>query len=139
RSSAPTPTESVHAIGFGGRTLMASTIRTAVSEGTRARASTRLALDAKGLRPHHWLVLSAWCGLVCGLLEVALIVLRKHTVDLNQFYWMSRHFVWLIPLTNLLIFLVLGLALAVLTVCWPRRGSWLGARLLCALALLPLL
>ena len=37
-------------------------------------------------------------------------MLRKHTFDLNQFYWMSRHFVWLIPLTNLLIFLVLGLA-----------------------------
>ena len=50
-----------------------------------------------------------WCGLVSGPLEVGAIVLRKHTVDLNQFYWMSRHFVWLIPLTDLLIFLALGL------------------------------
>ena len=53
-------------------------------------------------------------------------MLRKHTFDLNQFYWMSRHFVWLIPLTNLLIFLSLGLGLAVLSHFWPRRGRWLG-------------
>ncbi len=84
------------------------------------------------------LVLSLWCGMVAGLLEVAAIVLRKHTVDLNRFYWMSRHFVWLIPLTNLLIFLVLGLVLALVTLVWPRRGSGISARLLCALTLLPL-
>ena len=63
------------------------------------------------LRAYHLLVLSLWCGLVAGPLEVGAIVLRKHLFDLNQFYWMSRHFVWLIPLTNLLIFLALGLVL----------------------------
>jgi arylsulfatase A-like enzyme len=95
------------------------------------------ALGADRLRPHELLIVSAWCGLVSGPLEVGMIVLRKQTVDLNQFYWMSRHFVWLIPLTNLLVFLVLGLALALLALCWPRRGSWLGARFLCGLAVLP--
>ena len=61
-------------------------------------------------------------------------MLRKHTFDLNQFYWMSRHFVWLIPLTNLLIFLSLGMGSG----SWlcGRRGRWLGARLLCAFTLL---
>ena len=44
------------------------------------------------------LVLSAWCGLVSGLLEVGTIVLRKRTFDPNHLYEMSRHFVWLIPL-----------------------------------------
>jgi arylsulfatase A-like enzyme len=91
------------------------------------------------MRPHHFLVLSVWCGLVCGPLEVGAIVVRKHTVDLNHFYWMSRHFVWLVPLTNLLIFLILGVLLALLALCWPVRGSWLGERLLCGLTLLPIL
>ena len=54
-------------------------------------------------------------------------MLRKHTVDLNQFYWMSRHFVWLIPLTNLLIVLGLGLVLALVVLVWPRGGGWLCA------------
>ena len=66
-------------------------------------------------------------------------MLRKHTVDLIQFYWMSRHFVWLIPLTNLLVFLVLGLVLSLVTWVWPRRGSGISARLICALTLLPLI
>lgn len=65
-------------------------------------------------------------------------MVRKHTVDLNQFYWMSRHFLWLIPLTNLLIFLLLGLVLALLTFAWPSRGRWVSARLLCGLTVLPL-
>ena len=54
------------------------------------------------------LIVSAWCGLVSGLLEVGTIVVRKHTFDPNHLYEMSRHFVWLIPLTNLCLFLVLG-------------------------------
>jgi arylsulfatase A-like enzyme len=90
------------------------------------------------LGPYHLLFLSLWCGLVAGPLEVGAMVLRKHAVDFNQFYWMSRHFVWLIPLSNLLMFLALGLA------CWPvavgsRRSRRLAARLFCALTLLPAL
>ena len=103
-------------------------------------SSTEPILAAGRLRPHHVLILSLWCGLIAGPLEVAAIVLRKHTVDLNQFYWMSRHFVWLIPLTNLLIFLIARpVRSRLLARSWPRRGTWLGARLLCALTMLPLL
>ena len=87
-------------------------------------------------RPSQLLVLAIWCGLVAGPLEVALIELRKHTLDVNQFYWISRHFVWLIPLTDLLIFFFLGLGLTVVGFVWPRGGSWVSARLLCALTLL---
>ena len=83
------------------------------------------------------LVLAAWLGLAAGLLEVGAIVLRKHTVDLNHLYWMSRHFVWLIPLANLAIFLILGLFAAVLNSRGGRRGRWLAPRLLFAIALLP--
>src|SRR4051794_40654110 len=83
------------------------------------------------------LVLSAWCGLLSGLLEVGSTVVRKRFVDLNQFYWTSRHFVWLVPLIDLLIFLALGVAVWLLVLCSPRRGRWLSTRLLCALTLLP--
>jgi arylsulfatase A-like enzyme len=83
--------------------------------------------------------LAAWCGLVSGLLEAGTIVARKRTFDPNHLYEMSRHFVWLIPLTNLGLFLVLGVALKGLARAWPRRADWLAPRLLAALTLLPLL
>jgi arylsulfatase A-like enzyme len=82
-------------------------------------------------------VLSAWCGLVSGLLEVGIIVLRKHTFDTNHLYLMSRHFVWLIPVTNLLIFLVVGMLSSLVVLWWRPSGCWLALRLLCALSLLP--
>jgi arylsulfatase A-like enzyme len=82
-------------------------------------------------------MLSAWCGLFAGLLEVGATVARKRFVDVNQFYWTSRHFVWLVPLVNILIFLLLGLALWLLIVCRPDRGRWLSKRILCTLVLLP--
>ena len=104
----------------------------------RTAVPPSLTPTASRLRPVDVLVLSVWCGLVAGPFEVVAILVRKRTVDLNHFYWMSRHFVWLIPATNLLIFLALGLVLSVSVVCWPRGASWLGARLLCALTLLSL-
>jgi arylsulfatase A-like enzyme len=81
--------------------------------------------------------LAAWCGLVSGLLEVGTIILRKNTYDFNHLYGMSRHFVWLVPLANLAIFLVAGMILSALGSCWRRRGGWVATRLLGALALLP--
>ena len=116
---------------------MTGTSQTAVLPKISAEASTRMVPGPKGLRPHYWLVLSVWCGLVVGPIEVGTIVVRKSLVDLNQFYWISRHFVWLIPLTNLGIFLAVGVVLAMLVLCWPRLGIGLAARLLCAVALLP--
>ena len=83
------------------------------------------------------LILSAWCGLVAGLLEVGTIALRKATFDPNRLFWMSRHFVWLIPLTNLGIFLALGCFGCLVCVAWPRRGRWLLTRVLCAATILP--
>ena len=81
------------------------------------------------------LLLSAWCGLVAGLLEVGTIVLRKHTIDPNHLYGMSRHFVWLIPAANLCIFLVVGAVGCIVGLAWPHRGRWLFTRALCTLAL----
>src|SRR4029077_10565330 len=65
------------------------------------------------------------------------IVLRKQMFDPDQLYKMSRHFVWLIPLANLGVFLTLALLVCGVKLVWPRRGRWLFTRGLCAMALLP--
>lgn len=83
------------------------------------------------------LILSAWCGLVSGLLEVGTIVVRKHAFDPNRLYEMTRHFVWLIPITNLGLFLALGVLWKLAARAWPRRADWLAARLIVALTMLP--
>jgi arylsulfatase A-like enzyme len=120
-----------------GQMLMTDTSQKAVLTEISSEVSTQLARGPKGLRPHQWLVMSVWCGLVAGPIEVGAIVVRKSLVDLNQFYWISRHFVWLIPLTNLGIFLAVGVVLTLLVLCWSRLGIGPAARMLCALALLP--
>jgi arylsulfatase A-like enzyme len=84
-----------------------------------------------------FLALSGWCGLIAGLLEVGATVLRKETYDLNRLYWLSRHFVWLVPLIDLMLFLASGAVLWILARYAGARGAWLARRLLCALTLLP--
>ena len=82
---------------------------------------------------------SIWFGLSAGLLEVATRVLCRAVDPTKGLYLMSRHFVWLIPLANMLFFLALGLLLAGITKLWPRLGAWLSPRLLCAMAIQPML
>ena len=85
------------------------------------------------------LLLSAWCGLVAGLLEVGTIVVRKEMFDANHLYGMSRHFAWLIPVTNIGVFPGPGFTRVE---CRPGLAaqalacSCLGS--LCALVLLPM-
>jgi arylsulfatase A-like enzyme len=83
------------------------------------------------------LLLAAWCGLVAGLLEVGTIVVRKQVFDPDQLYKLSRHFLWLIPLSDLCVFLALGFVGCGVILVWPSRGRWLFARGLGAIALLP--
>ncbi len=83
------------------------------------------------------LFLSAWCGLVAGLLEVGTTVLRTTVLAPDHFYRMSRHFIWLIPLTNFCIFLALGMVGCGIISVWPRRGRRLFANGLGSIALLP--
>jgi arylsulfatase A-like enzyme len=83
------------------------------------------------------LLLSAWCGLSAGLLEVGTIVLRKQALDPDRLYKMSRHFVWMIPVLNVCVFVTLGALGCGIVLVWPRRGCWLVKRFLCALVLLP--
>ena len=85
------------------------------------------------------LALSAWCGLAGGLLEVGTRILCRAIDPTKRLYLITRHFVWLTPLVNLLVFLCLGLCLAGLTRLWPRLGARLSPWLLGALAILPML
>jgi arylsulfatase A-like enzyme len=84
------------------------------------------------------LLLSLWCGWAGGLLEVGARVVAKIAPG-QRAYAMSRHFLWMAPLSNLLFLAGLGLVLALATRFWPRRGGWLAARLVCFLAVLPAL
>jgi arylsulfatase A-like enzyme len=85
------------------------------------------------------LVFAIWCGLTAGLLEVGARVLCRAVNPVHRLYFMSRHFVWLTPLVNLSLFLGLGLCVAGITRVWPRVGGWIGARLTCAMAMIPML
>ena len=91
--------------------------------------------DRDGSRPRviSLLLLSAWCGLVAGLLEVGTIALRKQVLDSDHLYRMSRHFIWLIPLSNLCVFLTLGILRVRhrLTLAAPRSLA-VHARIMCA-------
>ena len=99
--------------------------------------------DQRGRSPHPdpargslgfiaFLVLSSWCGLAAGLLEVGTIVTRKQVIDRDQLYRLSHHFVWLIPVLNSNIFLTLGVLGWLVSLAWRRRGYWLSTRALCA-------
>ena len=88
------------------------------------------------LSPLDVLVLSVWCGLAGGLLEVGTRVVCK-ILPSHRMYSMSRHFIWMAPLSNLLLFSGMGLFLALATKFWPRHGAWLFSRLVCSLAILP--
>ena len=91
------------------------------------------------LRPLDILVLSAWCGLAGGLLEVGARIVGTTYFSTIRLYLMSRHFVWLAPLSNLLLFFAMGIFLALAATWWPRFGRWFGPRLIGFLAILPVL
>jgi arylsulfatase A-like enzyme len=94
---------------------------------------------ASRLGPWGLCALAVWCGLASGLLEVATRVLLHHLDVQNRMYLMTRHFVWLAPLADSLVFCLIGLLAALVTWCWPRWGGWLSARAIYFLAVLPLL
>ena len=77
--------------------------------------------------PVALLGLSAWCGTVAGLLEVVTVIVRKRFFDTNQLLGMSRHFIWLVPLTDLLVFAARRLG-GISGRDPPARGWSLGGR-----------
>ncbi len=91
------------------------------------------------LGPLDVLLLSACGGLAGGLFEVGMRFLCRSIDSTYRLYMMSRHFVWLAPLVNLLLFSTLGLLFALVTKFWPRWGGWLSVRIIGFCVLLPVL
>ncbi|HEX3448976.1 MAG TPA: sulfatase, partial [Isosphaeraceae bacterium] len=104
---------------------------------SRGRAQSKGQRDRLGAR--EVLAWAVWFGLAAGLLEVATRVLCRAIDPTGRLYLMSKHFVWLTPLASMVLFLGLGLLLAGMTRAWPRLGARLSLRLLCALAIQPML
>jgi arylsulfatase A-like enzyme len=102
-------------------------------------SESRSSEAAGGLASVELLVLSMWCGLAAGELEVAARVVPRVFSSAPQLYMMTRHFVWLVPLINLVLFLGLGALLILATRLWPRRTRWWTPRLIVAAAILPML
>jgi arylsulfatase A-like enzyme len=84
------------------------------------------------------LLLSVWCGLATGVLEVGAIILKTH-LGTDRILHFTRHFVWMIPLADLILLSGLGAVLALLTKIWTRWGGWLSVRALFALTFVPAL
>jgi hypothetical protein len=85
------------------------------------------------------LAFACGCGLAAGWLEVGARVLCKSLIGINRLYMMTRHFVWLVPLSNLILFFVAGLVLAGAMKACPRWFAWLGPRVILTFTLLPAL
>jgi arylsulfatase A-like enzyme len=85
------------------------------------------------------LSLSAWCGLATGLLEVGTRVLCRAIDPTQRLYVMSRHFIWLGPISNVVFFLGMGIFLAGAIHFLPRAAGWFGRRLICTCTILPVL
>ncbi len=81
---------------------------------------------ANGLGALDMLALSAWCGLAAGELEVAVRVIPRALSPAYPLVMMTRHFVWLVPLVNLALFLTLGaiLLLGDAPLASPRGLAW---------------
>jgi arylsulfatase A-like enzyme len=109
------------------------------SRGARAGEPGRPDRRPDRLGPAALLGLSAWCGALAGLLEVGAIVVRKRFFDTNQLLSMSRHFIWLVPLTDLLLLILGGLIGCLVAILRPLGVRWAATRMLGTLTVLPLL
>ncbi len=71
------------------------------------------------------ILLSIWLGLVTGLLELGLVYARNHVSGWSALsaLQISRHFPWMIPLANLVLFLGWGLVVVLLGRVWTRFGG----------------
>jgi len=82
-----------------------------------------------------------WFGFATGWLELGLLFLRRAldprvTDDMVR---LNRHYVWMVPASDVLIFTVVSLLMIPLARVWPRFIRWLSMRLALALSALALL
>ena len=113
---------------------------------SKAREVDDLAADVhrgRGSRPgaSTLFLTTMWFGLVAGWLELALVVgqraIHPH-VSLDAIRT-NQHFVWMIPVSDVLIFSVVGVAIALLATFRQKIARWAALRLPVALSSLALL
>jgi arylsulfatase A-like enzyme len=63
------------------------------------------------LTPCAGFMMAVWFGLAAGLLELSLLVCRVAVLE-KGFFLRSQHFLWMVPLSDLLIYASVGLVLA---------------------------
>ena len=94
---------------------MEQTSSCGASEGGSGEAG---AICAKVGGRRSVLLMSFWFGLVAGLLELLFLAIRVRLFE-KGFFLRSRHFLWMVPLSDLLIFGVTGF---LISQPWPRVG-----------------
>jgi arylsulfatase A-like enzyme len=67
------------------------------------------------------LEMAAWFGLTGGCIDLLCILVKKTFIYKYTFLFESKHFVWMVPLSNLVILIAAGLALWALERLGPRR------------------
>jgi arylsulfatase A-like enzyme len=81
----------------------------------------------EGLTPGWWvgpfpvLLLAVWFGLAAGFVELTLLVVRVRIVE-HGGSLRSKHFYWMVPLSNLFLFVACGLVIGRAARVWPRRA-----------------
>ena len=103
---------------------------------TRKRTAVPAPQGIRGI-----VVTAAWFGLLTGWLELAVVMAKKAVnphVSMDMLRT-NRHFVWMTPVADLLIFGAVGLLLAALGRFSPKVARWLVWRGCVALLLLALL
>ncbi len=80
------------------------------------------------LGPNAWgiVVLGAWSGLLTGLLVLGSLLAQRQFLGVSSLgmLQMNRHALWMIPLSNLMIFLTAGLLLAPLGFSKSKKARW---------------
>ena len=85
--------------------------------------------------------MAVWLGLVVGLLEVGLLVAQKwlNHVSLIGSLRLNQHYVWMIPLSHLIVFATFGIALELFARTRTRAARLFVPRALACLAALAIL
>ena len=85
------------------------------------------------------LAMAAWFGLSAGWFEVGTRILARTIDPTHRLNMMSRHYVWTVPLSNLLLFSAVGLLLALGDGGLPQGRVMAQHRILCCAAAMPML
>ncbi|WP_435017638.1 sulfatase [Tundrisphaera sp. TA3] len=87
------------------------------------------------------LVTALWLGMVVGLAELGMLMLlqRWNSAQTIGSLRLNRHYPWMVPMANVLIFGAFGLVLEALARIWPKVGGKVATLVLSFLALVALL